>query len=107
MRSAGYHEKMNGRTYFGGDQVTQLNLVLYNTINWPYQRKHSPSLILPDDSWVVEGDDNIRLVLWQSEQAHVDIHIILGRLVELGYSLRACQQGGPVASLDRINKLDQ
>ena len=24
MRSAGYHEKMIGRTYFGGDQVTQL-----------------------------------------------------------------------------------
>ena len=36
MRSAGYHEKMIGRTYFGGDQVTQLNLVLYNTIKWPY-----------------------------------------------------------------------
>ena len=44
MRSAGYHEKMIGRTYFGGDQVTQLNLVLYNTIKWPYQPKHSPSL---------------------------------------------------------------
>ena len=29
MRSIGYHEKMIGRTYFGGDQVTQLNLVLY------------------------------------------------------------------------------
>ena len=43
MRSAGYHEKMIGRTYFGGDQVTQLNLVLYNTIKWPYQSKHSPS----------------------------------------------------------------
>ena len=43
MRSAGYHEKMIGRTYFGGDQVTQLNLVLYNTIKWPYQPKHSPS----------------------------------------------------------------
>ena len=27
MRSAGYHENMIGRTYFGGDQVTQLNLV--------------------------------------------------------------------------------
>ena len=27
-----------------GDQVTQLNLVLYNTmIKWPYQAKHSPS----------------------------------------------------------------
>ena len=25
MRSAGYHDKMTGRTYFGGDQVTQLN----------------------------------------------------------------------------------
>ena len=36
MRSAGYHEKMVGRTYFGGDQVTKLNLVLYNTIKWPY-----------------------------------------------------------------------
>ena len=36
MRSTGYHEKMIGRTYFGGDQVTQLNLVLYNTIKWPY-----------------------------------------------------------------------
>ena len=43
MRSAGYHEKMIGRTYFGGDQVTQLNLVLYNTIKWPYQPKDSPS----------------------------------------------------------------
>ena len=31
MRSAGYHEKMIGRTYVGVDQVTQLNLVLYNT----------------------------------------------------------------------------
>ena len=30
--SAGYHEKMIGRIYFGGDQVTQLNVVLYNTI---------------------------------------------------------------------------
>ena len=28
MRSAGYHENMIGRTYFGGDQVTHLNLVL-------------------------------------------------------------------------------
>ena len=44
MRCAGYNEKMIGRTYFGGDQVTQLNLVLYNTIKWPYQPKHSPSL---------------------------------------------------------------
>ena len=44
MRSAGYHEKMIGRTCFGGDQVTQLNLVLYNTIKWPYQPKHSPSI---------------------------------------------------------------
>ena len=44
MRSAGYHEKMIGRTYFGGDQVTQLNLVLYNTIKWPYLSKHSPSI---------------------------------------------------------------
>ena len=44
MRSAGYHEKMIGRTYFGADQVTQLNLVLYSTIKWPYQPKHSPSL---------------------------------------------------------------
>ena len=43
MRSAGYHENMIGRTYVGGDQVTQLNLVLYNTIKWPYQPKHSPS----------------------------------------------------------------
>ena len=34
---------MIGRTYFGGDQVTQFNLVLYNTIKWPYQPKHSPS----------------------------------------------------------------
>ena len=40
---AGYHEKMIGRTYFGGDQATQLNLVLYNIIKWPYQPKHSPS----------------------------------------------------------------
>ena len=43
MRSAGYHEKMIGRTYFGDDQVTQFNLVLYNTIKSPYQPKHSPS----------------------------------------------------------------
>ena len=43
MRSAGYHEKMIERTYFAGDQVTQLNLVLYNTIKWPYQPKHSTS----------------------------------------------------------------
>ena len=43
MRSAGYHEKVIGRTYFGGDQVTQLNVVLYNTIKWPSQPKHSPS----------------------------------------------------------------
>ena len=43
MSSAGYHEKMIGRTYFGTDQVTQLNLVLYNTIKWPYQPKHSHS----------------------------------------------------------------
>ena len=35
MRSAGYHEKMIGRTYFGGEQVTQLNLVLYNTDTVP------------------------------------------------------------------------
>ena len=32
MRSDGYHEKMIGRTYFGGDQVTQINLVLYNAV---------------------------------------------------------------------------
>ena len=43
MRSAGYHEKIIGRTYFGGDEVTQFNLVLYNTIKWPYQSKHIPS----------------------------------------------------------------
>ena len=45
LRIAGYHEKMIGRSYFGGDQVTQLNLVLYNTIKWVYQPKHSPSII--------------------------------------------------------------
>ena len=44
MCSAGYHEKIIGRTYFGGDQVTQLNLVLYNAIKWPYQPKHNPTL---------------------------------------------------------------
>ena len=43
MRIAGYHEKMIGRTYVGGDQVTKLNLGLYNTIKLPYQPKHSPS----------------------------------------------------------------
>ena len=43
MRNTGYHEKMIARTNFGGDQVTQLDLVLYNTIKWPYQLKHSPS----------------------------------------------------------------
>ena len=43
MRSAGYHEKMIGRTYFGGDLVTQLNVMLYNTIKRPYQPKHLPS----------------------------------------------------------------
>ena len=37
MRSSGYHEKRIGRTYVGGHQVTQLNLILYNTIKWPYQ----------------------------------------------------------------------
>ena len=26
--------------------MTQLNLVLYNTIKWPYQPKHSPSIDL-------------------------------------------------------------
>ena len=44
MLSAGYHEKIIGITYFGGDQVTQLNLVLYNTIKLPYQPNHSLSL---------------------------------------------------------------
>ena len=34
---------MIGRTYFGGDQLTQVNLGLYNTIKWPYQPKHTPS----------------------------------------------------------------
>ena len=43
MRSAGYHEKMIVRTHFGVDQVTLLNLFLYNTIKWPYQTKHSPN----------------------------------------------------------------
>ena len=57
MRSAGYHEKMIGRTYFGGDQVTQSNLVLYNTIKWPYQPKHSPSLGLS------QGDPNRAVAL--------------------------------------------
>ena len=33
MRNAGYHEKMIGRKYFGGDQVIQLNLVLYKPSN--------------------------------------------------------------------------
>ena len=46
MRSAGYHENMIGRTYFGGDQVAKLNLVLYNTIKWTYQPKHIPSTSL-------------------------------------------------------------
>ena len=32
--------------HFGGDKVTQLNLVLYNTIKWPYQPKHSPSYLI-------------------------------------------------------------
>ena len=45
MRSAGYHEEMIGRTYFGGDQVTQLNVFLYNTIKLPYQPKHSPGTL--------------------------------------------------------------
>ena len=45
MRSAGHHEKIIGRTYFGGDQVTQLNLVLYYTVKWPYQPKHSSSSV--------------------------------------------------------------
>ena len=45
MRSVGYQENMIGRTYFGGDQdlVTQLYFVLYNTIKWSYQPKHSHS----------------------------------------------------------------
>ena len=41
MCSAGYHENTIGRTYVGGDQVTQFNLVLCNTIKLPYQSKHS------------------------------------------------------------------
>ena len=45
MRSAGYHENMIGRSYFSVDQVTQLNLVLYNTIKWPYQPKLSPNVL--------------------------------------------------------------
>ena len=46
MCSSGYHEKMIGRPYFGGDQVTQLNLVLYNTIKRPYQPKASIFIFL-------------------------------------------------------------
>ena len=38
----GYHDA-NNVSNFGGDQVTQLNLVLYSTIKWSYQPKHSPS----------------------------------------------------------------
>ena len=49
-RSAGYYEIMIGITYVGGDQVTHFNLVLYNTIKWPYQPKHRPSLIDNVDS---------------------------------------------------------
>ena len=45
MRCAGYHEKMIGITYFGGDKVTQLNVVVYTTIKWACQPKHSPSNI--------------------------------------------------------------
>ena len=56
MCSAGYHEKMIGRTYFGGDQVTQLNLVLYNTIKWPYQPKHSPSLCRNGPHFLTSND---------------------------------------------------
>ena len=54
MRSAGYHENIIGRTYFGGDQVTQLNLVLYNAIKWPYQPKHSPSC---EGTWYLKMKD--------------------------------------------------
>ena len=43
MRSAEYHENMIGRTYVGGDHVTQLHLVVFNAITWPYYPKHSPS----------------------------------------------------------------
>ena len=43
----GYHDA-NNVSNFGGDPVTQLygqkKLVLYNTIKWPYQPQHSPSL---------------------------------------------------------------
>ena len=42
----GYHDA-NNVSNVGGDPVTQLygqyKLVLYNTIKWPYQPKHSPS----------------------------------------------------------------
>ena len=58
MRSAGYHEKMIiGRTYFGGDQVTQLNLVLYNTIKWPYQPKHSTNFKQSSCRWQSCNDE--------------------------------------------------
>ena len=60
MCSAGYHEKIIGGTYFGGDQVTQLNLVLYNTIKWPYQPKHSPSYLLIYHFYTDSGEDVFR-----------------------------------------------
>ena len=69
MRSAGYHEKMIGRIYFGGDQATQLNLVLYNTIKWPYQPKHSPSLIAHLSLIVL-----IRMATWYIDIMSYDYH---------------------------------
>ena len=75
MRSAGYHEKMIGRTYLGGDQVTELNLVLYNTIKWPYQPKHSPSYMLRFSTtrfrWVQQDPSSAELPDWAIDDVFI------------------------------------
>ena len=51
MRSAGYHEKTIGRTYFGGDPI---KFSFVNTIKWPYQLKHcaGPETIKKSRAWI-------------------------------------------------------
>ena len=41
--------------------MTQLNLVLYNTITWPYQPKHSPSYVFQKLEGRVASDEDLKL----------------------------------------------
>ena len=70
----GYHDAKNVSN-FGGGLVTQLNLVLYNTIKWPYQPKHSPSPNrLSATSLIVQCQYLIHVsmlfVLWSQAMSH-------------------------------------